>query len=285
MKYRNLISLLAAQSFIVLFVSSIILYLVPDRKVASWGDWRFMGLDKQQWDNLHINLGILFLIVVIWHIYLNLKSIKHYLKVKRKLVIFTKEFTFAFFIIIFFSVGTIVSKPPMELLVRVGNAAKAIYSFRYGHPPFGYAEYTSLEDFCLLTSIDFEEAKEKLKVKSFKKISSIIMLKDLASENHSTPKKIYEILRGDSPVRYLLPLDIPIGIAHRTFDEIAVLYSLDMDRIAKHMEHHKIMFHPKSSFRANAIHNHIHPAQLYNMLRASQATPKTLLPQRLAKDI
>ena len=273
MKYRNLISLLAAQSFIVLFVSSIVLYLVPDRKVSSWGDWRFIGLDKQQWDNLHINLGILFLVVVIWHIYLNLKSIKHYLKVKRKMVVFTKEFTFALAIIMFFSIGTISGKPPMELLVRVGNAAKAIYSFRYGHPPFGYAEYSSLEDFCLLTSIDFEESKRKLKEKNFTKVSSIIMLKDLASENDTTPKKIYEILRGDKPSRYLLPLDIPIGTAHRTFDEIATLYSLDMSRIVKHMKHHKIMFHPRSSFRANAVHNHIHPAQLYNMLRASQFSP------------
>jgi hypothetical protein len=195
------------------------------------------------------------------------------MKVKRKMVIFTKEFTFSLAIVMFFSIGTIIGKPPMELLVRVGNAAKAVYSFRYGHPPFGYAEYASLEDFCLLTSLDFEDAKNRLSAKNFKGISSTILLKDLAAKNNSTPKDIYKIVRGDKPVRHLLPLDIPIGIAHRTVDEIAALYSLDIDMIVTHMKHCKVVYHPRSSFRANAVHNHLHPAQLYNILRASQFKP------------
>jgi len=80
MKYQRFVSLSAGLSFIVLFLSSGVLYFIPDRGVTGWSNWHFLGLDKQQWDNLHINLGIFFLVMMIWHIYYNAKAIKNYLK-------------------------------------------------------------------------------------------------------------------------------------------------------------------------------------------------------------
>ena len=83
MKFQRFVSLTAMLSFMILTISSIILYIIPNRKVTSWTNWNFIGLDKQQWDNIHINLGILFLIMIIWHIYYNWKAMKNYLKKKK----------------------------------------------------------------------------------------------------------------------------------------------------------------------------------------------------------
>ncbi len=102
MKYQRFVSLTALLSFIIIFVSSGVLYFIPDRSVTSWSGWNFLGLDKQQWDNLHINLGILFLIMLVWHIYFNWKPIKNYLKVKKELKIFTKEFNVALIVVSIF---------------------------------------------------------------------------------------------------------------------------------------------------------------------------------------
>jgi len=102
LKYQRFVSLSALLSFTVLTLSSGILYFIPNRKVTAWTEWSFLGLDKQQWDNLHINLGILFLVLMFWHIYFNWKPIKNYLKEKKKLKIFTKEFNRALILVTLF---------------------------------------------------------------------------------------------------------------------------------------------------------------------------------------
>ncbi len=119
MKYQRFVSLTAMLSFIILALSSGVLYFIPDRKVTSWTNWSFLGLDKQQWDNLHINIGILFIVMIIWHIYFNWKPIKNYLKKKKELKVFTKEFNAALIVTALFTVGTITMTLPFSFLINM----------------------------------------------------------------------------------------------------------------------------------------------------------------------
>ncbi|MGB5619617.1 MAG: DUF4405 domain-containing protein [Desulfobacterales bacterium] len=73
MKIRKITSLTAGLAFIVMLVTSIILYVVPQGRVAYWADWKLWGLTKTDWGNIHINLGLLFLIALFLHIYYNWK--------------------------------------------------------------------------------------------------------------------------------------------------------------------------------------------------------------------
>ena len=57
-----------------------ILYIVPQGRVAYWADWKFWGLTKTDWGNIHINLGLLFLIALFIHIYYNWKPLINYLQ-------------------------------------------------------------------------------------------------------------------------------------------------------------------------------------------------------------
>jgi len=91
-KIRQITSLTAFTSFVLMLITSLILYISPQGRVAYWADWRLLGLDKTQWSNLHINLGVLFLLAVFLHIYYNWKPILSYLKNKaRELKIFTPQ--------------------------------------------------------------------------------------------------------------------------------------------------------------------------------------------------
>ena len=258
-------------SFVVLFISSGVLYFIPDRKVTSWTDWKFLGLDKQQWDNLHINLGILFLVMIFWHIYYNWKPIKNYLKVKRELKIFTKEFNVALILVLLFSVGTAKMVLPFSFLVNIGNGIKAINSLDDGNPPFGYAEYSSLEDFCILTSINLKNATQKLNAKGIRYNSTKETLKSIAYANNTTPKNLFLIIKSKS-TKFDLPSDIPIGIAHKTLQRLSNEYNMDLDRFIAHLKHYGIKATPNMSFKKLAKKNNLHPAQLFNMLLASQKT-------------
>lgn len=269
MKYQRFVSLTAMLSFIVLTLSSIILYFIPNRKVTSWTNWNFLGLDKQQWDNLHINIGILFLVMIIWHIYFNWKPIKNYLKKKKELKIFTKEFNVAFVVTALFVVGTITMTLPFSFLVNIGNGIKAKNSLKDGNPPFGYAEYATLEDFCLLMSLDINKATKKLKAHGILFNSTKETLKLISSNNNITPKDIFSIIKIDS-TKFDLPADIPIGIAHKSLKRLSSEYNMNLDSFLQHLKYYNIEATSDTNFKKIAMKNHLHPAQLYNLLLASQ---------------
>ena len=269
MKYQRFVSLTAMLSFIVLAVSSGVLYFIPDRKVTSWSNWSFLGLDKQQWDNLHINIGILFIVMIIWHIYFNWKPIKNYLKKKKELKVFTKEFNVALLVTALFTAGTITMTLPFSFFINIGNGVKALNSLDDGNPPFGYAEYATLEDFCKILSIDIEKAKMRLKQKGVTVQSTKETLKTISAKNCITPKDIFAIIK-DKTTRAELPTELPIGIAHKSLQELLKEYNIDLNKFMQHLKHYNIKAKVDSNFKKIAKENGLHPAELYNMLLASQ---------------
>ena len=65
-------------------LTSIILYLMPQGRVAYWADWRLLGLSKEQWGALHLNMGVLFILSLLLHLYYNWQPLLNYLKNTRK---------------------------------------------------------------------------------------------------------------------------------------------------------------------------------------------------------
>jgi hypothetical protein len=268
MKFQRFVSLSAAISFVIIAISSTILYFFPNRKVTSWSEWSFLGLDKQQWDNLHINLGIFFIIMIVWHIYYNWKPIKNYLKIKKKWKIFTKEFNYAIIWNILFIVGTITMIPPFSILVNIGNGIKAKNFLNDSNPPFGYAEYTTLKDFCTICNIDINIASKEL-TKHNIKFNQKQTLKLIAQNNITSPKKIYNIIKNNN-TKYILPSELPIGIAHKNLIKLKEEYDINLNKLLKHLSYYNIKANIDDSFKKIAKQNSLHPAQLYNMLLASQ---------------
>lgn len=269
LKYQRFVSLTAALSFIIVFISSGVLYFIPDRGVTGWTAWHFLGLDKQQWDNLHINVGILFLVFIVWHIYFNWKPIKAYLKVKREWKIFTKEFNVALVVTLLFAAGTITMTLPFSFLVNIGNGIKAVNSLKEGNPPFGYAEYSTLEDFCRITHIDTTQARKRLEAAHITFATTQETLQEIARSNATSPKALFEIMR-DADTRFALPSDLPVGIARKSLAVLKQEYHVDLDTFIAHLAHYGIEATPESTFKRLAKRHGLHPAQLYNMLLASQ---------------
>ncbi len=269
MKYQRLISLAAALTFVFVFVSSGVLYFIPDRGVTGWTGWRFLGLDKQQWDNLHINLGILFLVLIIWHIYFNWKPIKHYLKVKKKWKVFTREFNAALVLVTIFAAGTITMTFPLSFLVNIGNGIKAVNSLSDANPPFAYAEYATLEDFCLLTHIDLAQAMKRLETKGYHGFDARKTIGAIARLNGTSPHALFLTIR-DTATKYQLPNALPVGMARKSLRRLEQEYWIDLDAFIRHLKHYGIDAAPDMTFKRLAKQNGLHPAELYNMLIASQ---------------
>jgi len=144
-KIRKITSMTMFISFILLVLTSIILYIVPHGRVAYWADWHLWGLTKTQWGNLHINLGFLFLFAGFLHMYYNWAVITAYMKNRaREMKVFTPSFNMALFLSLVVGVGTYFEVPPMSSVITLSESIKNAASEKYGEPPYGHAELSSL---------------------------------------------------------------------------------------------------------------------------------------------
>jgi hypothetical protein len=63
---RSLIAFLVTWAFGVLTATGIVLYIVPQGRIAYWTLWSFLGLNKEQWGDVHIMFGGIFIATGIW---------------------------------------------------------------------------------------------------------------------------------------------------------------------------------------------------------------------------
>lgn len=162
---RKITSLTALLSFVVLILNSVILYIMPQGRVAYWADWHLWGLDKPAWGNQHIIVGVLFLVAIFMHIYYNWKLIISYFKNKaRDLKFFTK-------------VKTLVRRSGYDLNQSMDSLTKAGIKFENKSQ-----------------TLDPAGALQKLSAKGIP-AKSDDKLKKLAEEYKLNPSDIYEIMK------------------------------------------------------------------------------------------
>lgn len=183
-------------SLVLLLLNSIVLYIVPEGRVAYWADWHFWGLTKTEWGDQHVTVGVLFLIASVLHIVFNWPAIKAYMKNKAKeLKIFTGSFNVALLVTVLVALGTYYEVPPMSTIVAFSGSIKDDGSKKYGEPPYGHAELSSLQLFAKKEQLDADKAVELIKAAGLQVESSKETLKNIARNNSLTPQQLYEIIK------------------------------------------------------------------------------------------
>ena len=198
--FRKITSLTSFFSIIVLTLTSIVLYFVPQGRVAYWADWTFIGLSKEQWGDIHICTGVLFIVLSILHIWLNWKPILAYLKQKSSASNFTSPaFFISLLITLFVAFGTLAGLPPMRQVLDFASYLKAQGEEKYGLPPYGHAELSPLNIFCKRTGLDADKAVASIKKAGLEIESAKESIKSIAAKAGITPKELHEIILKDQP--------------------------------------------------------------------------------------
>ncbi len=236
-KLRKVTSLTALLAAVFIILTSIILYIVPQGRVAYWADWRLWGLTKTQWTNLHLNLGVLFLLAVALHTYLNWKPILSYLKTK-SLKIFTREFNLALTITLVFLVGTQLGIPPFSTIVAVGQGFKDRGAVKYGEPPYGHAELSTLKTFTRQMGWNLDQSLQRLKQAGFKAGNDQATLQQLAAQYRTTPQQIYLAMQPPQAASQKtgLPQQPPPGIGRLTLADICREYGFNTAKVLNALE-------------------------------------------------
>jgi len=265
MNMRKITSLTALISFILLMVTSIILYIVPAGRVAYWSDYKLWSLSKDDWGNVHINLGFLLLISILLHVYYNWKPMISYMKNRSKqLRIFTPDFNVSLIVSLVVFFGTLAGIPPMSSIINLGASISDKANRYYGEPPYGHAELSPLADFADKVKVDLAESMALLGNAGIKVDSSAQTMKNIAETNGVSPQHIYAIMKPQSNSSTKeMPEEPPGGTGSRTLAQICEMYQLDQQVIVRGLKLKSITAEPLQSMKEIAAANSLDPHAVY----------------------
>lgn len=269
---RRTVSLTLLISLIPLILTSVILYIVPEGRVAYWSDWTMLGLSKTQWGDIHINLGWLFLIAGLLHLYLNWKPVVTYMKSKAKeLKVFTLEFNISLLLTLFFMVGTLMGIPPLSTILDFGTSFKEAAAEKYGEPPYGHAERSSLATLARRTGLDLALIKTELVAAGVKFKDEEQTIIDVAKDNNLTPKEVWLVMQkakvAEGPGAKQSFPDAPFpGFGRQTWQQICDTYHIDSKALVVAFEEKGLTVDVTQSVKETANSNNTDPHTLFEVI-------------------
>lgn len=218
---RSFTAFIVTWAFLVLTVTGIVLYIVPQGRVAYWVHWALGGLDKEQWGGLHMIFGGLFIGAGILHLWFNWKPFRNYvaeraaghLAVKRELVT-------SLLLTVLIAVMAVFSIPPVSWVFDLNDAVKEAWVTRPElEPPFGHAEEASLSGLARRMDIDLAKAQAALAAAGVKVASPRDSLESIARANGITPMEVY------GQISHLAETTPPPELAGLTPEQIEVQFA------------------------------------------------------------
>ena len=166
---RSLIAFIVTLAFLILTVTGLVLYVVPQGRAAYWTHWSLLGLGKEQWGDVHMMFGGIFIIAGIVHLYYNWKPFKKFLadRVKGRLQL-KQEFVIAMAFSLVIIVMSIFHIPPVSWVFDLNQTLKESWvTSPELEPPFGHAEEVSLAGLSRRMNLDLQQGVIALKGAGF----------------------------------------------------------------------------------------------------------------------
>ncbi|WP_163335642.1 DUF4405 domain-containing protein [Desulfopila sp. IMCC35008] len=276
MNMRKITSMTLLLSLVVLVINSVVLYVVPEGRVAYWADWTFMGLSKTDWGEQHTTVGFLFAFAGILHIYYNWNPIVAYMKNKaREVKVFTGAFNVALALTVIFVVGTYMHIPPMSTILNISDGFKLDASKKYGEPPYGHAETSSLKMFTKKEGLDLKKSMELLKAANMSFTDEKQTIKEIAKQNNKSPQQVYLVIKPASQQPELEGategatafLNAPkSGWGKRKVGDICTEYDLNLEQILHGLAQMEVQAEPDQTLKQVAEANGASPLEVYEMM-------------------
>ena len=193
---RSLIAFIVTWAFVILTVTGLVLYVVPQGRVAYWTHWSLLGLGKEQWGDVHMIFGGIFIIAGIVHLYYNWKPFKKFLAERVKGHIQLKqEFVVAMTFSAIIIVMSIFHIPPVSWVFDLNQTLKESWvTSPELEPPFGHAEEVSLAGISRRMHLDLQQGIKALKREGFSFSGPQDSLEKIARANNVTPMDVYAVI-------------------------------------------------------------------------------------------
>lgn len=269
---RKITSLTLLISGFIEIITSVVLYIIPAGRVAYWSDYHLLGLDKHQWGNIHITVGTLFIVALALHVYYNWRPLMAYLKNKAKeFTLLNLNLIIALSISLYVTIGTLYSLPPMNYIITFGEYISNLGNKKYGEPPYGHAELSSLKMFCSRMNINLDSAVEILKKNGIQITDTKEPIGIIAKNNKKTAQQIYDLIKPATLSRpdenAAFPKNPPPGFGNQTIKTICQEYELDINDVITKLQESGFSVTQDDTVKEIAANNDSDPMAVFEIIQ------------------
>lgn len=195
---RGLTSFVVLETFLLLLITGIVLYITPQGRVARWSDWRVLGLSKEQWSGIHMAIAAIFIVASVFHIYFNWRVLISYFKKKLQRGFHLKiEFAVATALTVLAVATTLYEVPPFGTLIAWNDDIKVYWEARSAPAPYPHAEDSTLAEFAENTGADLDGMLQNLAKAKIKGAKPAIKIGKLAAQNGMPPSALFPLMKGE----------------------------------------------------------------------------------------
>jgi len=244
---------------------------------------------------------LLFLVAIFFHAYYNWKPLVAYLKNKaRQFRLFTKEFNIALLITLVFIIGSYFPAPPFSWVLDLSATIKDDAAVKYGDPPYGQAENSTLKDFARRLGYDLAQSAQRMKNAGIRFESEGQTIKEIAGMNGLSPQQVYLSMKppageakksdssSDTPAKanakpssneaYApslqsgMPMTVekpetPSGLGSKTVAGVCEAYGINIEEAIKKLAAKGIAATPDDKMKILAEKSGKLPSEIYEMMK------------------
>jgi hypothetical protein len=267
---RSFTSFSLVISTIIMSWSGFILYIAPPGRIANWGTWKLMLFTKAEWQALHTIFSYMFFILFIIHLFfVNWKAFLTYFKSKIKSGLNRKwELVAASIVSLLFFIGTLRDWTPFGPVMAFGEKVKESWDADFQAPEVIHLEIYTLEQLSpLLDSIPAQRLMKTLQENNIKVTSTDMSLKDIASDNKTTPSELYNILKTKHPEgRHVTSPQVPQGAGRYTVQMAAESSGKDVNDMLTKLKGKGLDATAETTMKTIADELGITPRDVFTML-------------------
>ena len=263
--WRAFISFGLVFSFIIIFLTGIVLYLSPAGRIANWVNWKFIGFSKLQWQSIHTNFSYLFVILSVFHLFMiNWKVFLSYIKSKTKEGLNKKmELYLSTLFTILIFLGVIYSVPPFSTVMNFGEFLTESWENKETEPPIPHAELLSLIELSeQLDSMSVDKIVNRLKSNNIVFNNTGETLTEIGLMNNMPPIDIYNKITNNS-----LTGMAGTGMGGKTLDEYSSEFGKDIDKILDILKANGIEAGKDQTLKEVATENDMAARDIYELIK------------------
>ncbi|MBW1753572.1 MAG: hypothetical protein JRJ46_10845, partial [Deltaproteobacteria bacterium] len=170
---------------------------------------------------------------------------------------------------IIFIIGTYFFVPPFSWVLELNESIKDASAVKYGEPPYGHAELSSLKTFTSKMGFDLNESVKRLKKTGIKFDSEKQTLKEIAKTNKISPLQLYLTMKPaeDSTVSKKMPNLPPPGFGKRSLADICQEYNVNIPTVLRGLVENGIKASSDLSIKKIAEQNSTNPIDIYEIVK------------------
>jgi len=264
--WKAFISIGLFYSFIIIFLTGIVLYFAPAGRVSNWINWKFIGITKENWQAIHTIFAFSFAILSIFHLFtINWRTFWNYLKSKSSTGLNKKkEFYLSTILTVLVFFGVIYTIPPFSSIMDFGGYLKESWESTETAPPIPHAELLTLNELAeKLDSTSINKITNKLEANKIKFDGPNQTLSEIGLMNSMPPIDIYNIITTKSQTE-----KAGSGIGRKSLEQFAKDNDLDINQVLKILEENNIKAQKDQTLKDIADQNEMAPKDIFDLIKA-----------------